>query len=67
MSAWKLEVRSSDPSTSFGLSYDGTQCMVRNDGIQWELLHRGDVTRLGRGSLRWPEALWRAIQAIEAH
>ena len=24
-----------NPSTLFGLSYDGTQCMVRNDGIQW--------------------------------
>ena len=34
---WKLEVRSNHPRTSFDLTYDGTQCIVRNVGSRWEI------------------------------
>ena len=53
--------------TVFDLTYDGTQCIVRNVGSRWEMSHNGEITRLGMGSLRWTEFLWRAIEAIEAH
>jgi hypothetical protein len=52
MSAWKLEVRSNHPRTSFDLTYDGTQCIVRNVGSRWEMSHNGEITRLRMGSLR---------------